>query len=247
MIGEGVLLGAGCSIQPCAVVENGATIGANSVIGAHAYVGHEATIGADCLLHPRVTISARCKIGDRVILHSGVVIGSDGFGFELSEGRHVKVPQTGIVQLDDDVEVGANTTIDRARFGRTWIGAGTKIDNLVQIGHNVVTGKHCILVSQTGISGSTRLGDYVTLGGQAAAVGHIEIGDRVMVGARGGVSKSVEPGKVLWGSPVAMPIREAKEQLALLRRLPKLFQRVKRLETGMPDTEVESPSSVPEP
>ena len=125
---------------------------------------------------PAVTVGARCLVGDRVILHSGVVLGSDGFGFEFPNGRHVKIPQTGIVQIDDDVEIGANTTIDRARFGRTWIGEGTKIDNLVQIAHNVVIGKHCIIVSQTGISGSTRLGNYVTFGGQAAVVGHIEIG-----------------------------------------------------------------------
>lgn len=230
MIGKNVTLGEGVSIQPCAVVEDGARIGAGTVLGAHAFVGAEAAIGANCTIHPRVTVAARCLVGDRVILHSGAVLGGDGFGFEFANGRHVKVPQTGIVQLDDDVEIGANTTIDRARFGRTWIGEGTKIDNLVQIGHNVVIGKHCIIVSQTGISGSTRLGDYVTFGGQAAAVGHIEIGSRAMIGARGGVSKSVREGEILWGSPVAMPIREAKEQLALIRRLPKLYQRVKKLE-----------------
>ena len=178
---------------------------------------------------PRVTIGARCLVGDRVIIHSGAVVGSDGFGFEFAGGRHVKIPQTGIVQVDDDVEIGANTTIDRARFGRTWIQQGTKIDNLVQIAHNVVVGKHCILVSQAGISGSTRLGNYVTLAGQVGIVGHIEIGDQAIVAAKSGVSKSVPPKEVFFGYP-ATPIKEQKEQLACIARLPKLYARVKKLE-----------------
>lgn len=151
VLGRDVELEENVSIQPFVVIEDGARIGPNTVIGAHGYVGHDAIIGADCQMAPRVTIGSRCQIGDRVVVHSGAVLGSDGFGFELSGGRHVKIPQTGIVQVDNDVEIGANVTIDRARFGRTWIGEGTKIDNLVQIAHNVVVGKHCILVSQTGI------------------------------------------------------------------------------------------------
>jgi len=230
VLGRDVLLGENVSIQPFAVLEDGVQVGANTVIGAHGYVGHEVRIGSDCRFAPRVTIGARCVVGNRVILHSGVVVGSDGFGFEFSGGRHVKIPQTGIAQVDDDAEIGANTTIDRARFGRTWIQEGTKIDNLVQIAHNVIIGKHCIIVSQTGISGSTKLGNYVTLAGQVGVVGHIEIGDQVVVGAKGGVSKSVGPKKVLWGSPVSGPIREAKEQLAAVRRLPKLQKRVVRVE-----------------
>jgi UDP-3-O-[3-hydroxymyristoyl] glucosamine N-acyltransferase len=161
------------------------------------------------------------------------VLGSDGFGFEFSGGRHAKIPQTGIVQIDDDVEIGANVTIDRARFGRTWIGEGTKIDNLVQIAHNVVIGKHCLIVSQAGISGSTRLGNYVTLAGQVGVVGHIEIGDQVIVAAQSGVSKSVGAKEVVFGSP-AQPMREAKEQLARIGRLPKLYERVKALEQSSP-------------
>ncbi len=222
-------IGEGASIQPHAVVEAGARIGARSVIGAGSYVGHEAVVGDDCQLAARVSIGARCVIGHRVVLHSGVVIGSDGFGFELKDGRHVKIPQTGIVQIDDDVEIGANTTIDRARFGRTWIGEGTKIDNLVQIAHNVQIGRHCILCAQVGISGSTRLGDYVVLGGQVGTVGHIEIGSQSQVGAQSGVSKSVPPGQIWFGSP-AMPIRDTKEQLARIALLPRLFDRVKALE-----------------
>jgi len=170
-----------------------------------------------------------------------VVLGSDGFGFEFSGGKHVKIPQTGIVQVDDDVEIGANVTIDRARFGRTWIQAGTKIDNLVQIAHNVVIGKHCIIVSQTGISGSTKLGNYVTLAGQVGVVGHIEIGDQVVVAAQSGVSKSVGAKEVLFGTP-ALPMREAKERLAYLGRLPKLFRRMKELQQ-LPG---ESPKSLPD-
>jgi UDP-3-O-[3-hydroxymyristoyl] glucosamine N-acyltransferase len=229
LVAPGVELGEGVSVQPYAVIEAGAKIGDRTVIGAHGYVGHDARIGSDCSFAAHVTVGARCRVGDRVILHSGVVLGSDGFGFELVDGRHVKIPQTGIVQVDSDVEIGANTTVDRARFGRTWIGEGTKIDNLVQIAHNVVVGKHCIVVAQTAIAGSAKLGNYVTLAGQSAVVGHVEIGDQVVVAARGAVSKNTAPKQVLWGAP-AVPIREAKEQMASQRRLPKLLERVKRLE-----------------
>jgi len=229
VVADGVEIGEGASIQPCAVIEPGAKIGARSVVGAGCYIGHDARIGADCQFAARVTVGTRCIVGDRVIIHSGVVIGSDGFGFEFSNGRHAKIPQTGIVQIDNDVEIGANTTIDRARFGRTWIGEGTKIDNLVQVAHNVVIGRHCIVCALAGISGSTRLGNYVVLGGQVGTVGHIEIGDGTQIAAKSGVSKSVPPGQVFWGSP-AMPIREAKEQMARVGRLGKLFERVRKLE-----------------
>lgn len=237
VIGIGVGIGEGAAIQPFVVIEDGASVGAGTVVGAHGYIGHGASVGEGCLLHPRVTIGARCIVGSRVVVHSGVVIGSDGFGYEFSGGRHVKIPQTGIVQIDGDVEIGANTTIDRARFGRTCIGEGTKIDNLVQIAHNVVIGKNCIVVSQTGISGSSRLGNYVTLAGQVGIVGHIEIGDQATVAAQSGVSKSIAPKEVVFGSP-AIPMRDAMEQLALIRRLPKLLDRVKKLEARkqMPGT-----------
>ena len=229
VLGAGVVLGERVSIQPYVVIEAGAQIGADTVIGAHSYIGHEARLGDACQLAPRVTVGARCLLGSRVIIHSGAVLGSDGFGFECSGGRHVKIPQTGIVQVDDDVEIGANVTIDRARFGRTWIGEGTKIDNLVQIAHNVVIGRHCLLVSQAGVSGSTRLGNYVTLAGQVGVVGHIEIGDQVIVAAQSGVSKSLGAKEVVFGTP-AQPMRVAKEQLARIGRLPKLYERVKKLE-----------------
>ncbi len=232
VIGRDVEIGERVSVQAHAVIEDGAVIGSGSVIGAHGYIGHEVKIGSDCQLAARVTVGARCVIGRRAILHSGVVIGSDGFGFEFSNGRHVKIPQTGIVQIDDDVEVGANTTIDRARFGRTWIGEGTKIDNLVQIAHNVVIGKHCVIVAQTAIAGSAKLGNYVTMAGQTAVVGHVEIGDQAIVAARSGISKNLAAKEIVWGSP-AVPMREAKEQMACTRRLPKLFARVKQLEAAV--------------
>ena len=233
-VGRDVTIGEGASIQPFVVIEDGAEIGAGSVIGAHAYIGHGAKVGTNCLLHPRVTVGARCLVGNRVILHSGVVLGSDGFGFEFSGGKHVKIPQIGIVQIDDDVEIGANTTLDRARFGRTWIGEGTKIDNLVQIAHNVVIGKHSLVIALTGIAGSVKIGNYVTIAGQVGIVGHIEIGDQVIVAAKSGISKNIAAKEVVWGSP-SLPMREAKEQLAYMRRLPKLYDRVKKLESAKQD------------
>ncbi len=229
VIGKGVSLAEDVSIQPFVVIEDGAQIGARTVVGAHGYVGHGAQIGEDCLLHPRVTVAARCVVGRRVILHSGVVLGSDGFGFEFVQGKHKKIPQVGIVQVDDDVEIGANCAVDRARFGRTWIQEGTKIDNLVQIAHNVVIGKHCILVSQVGVSGSTKLGQYVTLAGQVGVVGHIEIGDQAIVGAQSGVSKSISGKDTYMGSP-AVPAKNWREQVAQVHRLDRLVERVRKLE-----------------
>jgi UDP-3-O-[3-hydroxymyristoyl] glucosamine N-acyltransferase len=229
VIGPDVTLGDAVSIQPYAVIERGCSIGAGTVICSHVYVGQESVLGPACHIHPHVTLRERTLIGARVIIHSGTVIGSDGFGYEFAGGRHVKIAQTGCVQIDDDVEIGANVTIDRARFGRTWIQQGTKIDNLVQIAHNVVIGQHSIIVSQTGISGSSKLGQYVTLAGQVGLVGHIEIGDRAIVGAKSGISKNIPAGETWFGYP-ATPMREAKERLAHIARLEKLYARVRKLE-----------------
>jgi UDP-3-O-[3-hydroxymyristoyl] glucosamine N-acyltransferase len=228
VIGSGVSLGDNVAICAYVVVEPGAQIGDGTRLGAHSYIGHETTIGGGCLIYPNVTIRERIRIGERVIIHSGSVIGSDGFGFEMAAGGHKKVPQIGIVQIDDDVEIGANTTIDRARFGRTWIQEGVKIDNLVQIAHNVVIGKHSIIVAQVGIAGSVRIGSGVVIGGQAGIIGHIEIDDGTMIGAQSGVSKSLHGG-TWWATPT-VPLKEAKEQLAWVRRLGKLFERVRTLE-----------------
>lgn len=216
-------------IQAGVVVEAGAVIGENSVIGANSYVGHDAMIGADCRIFSSVTIGAHCRIGDRVILHAGVVIGSDGFGFQFQNGRQEKIPQTGIVQIDDDVEIGANSAVDRARFGRTWIGEGTKLDNLVQIGHNVRIGRHCILCAQVAIAGSTRVGDYVTFAGKVGVNGHIEIGSRAIITAMSGVVADVPEGAVFGGRP-AFDLDDYKRNYVQLRRIYKLYDRVAALE-----------------
>ena len=179
-------VGENVTIQAFAVVESGARIGARTVVGAYGYIGHHAVLGEDCHIYPHVTIRERSMIANRVILHPGVVIGSDGFGYELRDGRQQKIPQTGTVQIDDDVEIGANSTVDRARFGRTWIQEGVKIDNLVQIAHNVTIGRHSIICAQVGISGSVRVGSYVTLAGKVGVNGHIEIGDGAIVAAMAG-------------------------------------------------------------
>jgi UDP-3-O-[3-hydroxymyristoyl] glucosamine N-acyltransferase len=221
-------LGERVSIQPLAVIEPDARIGDDTIIGAGSYIGHETTIGSSCLIYPNVTIRERSRIGSRVIIHSGAVIGADGFGFEMVDGRQQKIQQLGIVQIDDDVEIGANTTIDRARFGRTWIQQGVKIDNLVQIAHNVVVGKDSVIVAQSGISGSTCVGQRVMMGGQVGIVGHLEIGDGTAIGAQSGISKSTQGG-AWFGSP-AVPLAEAKQQIAWIHRLGKLFERVKEIE-----------------
>ena len=236
VIADGVQLGAGVSIQPHVVIESGAVIGDGTVLGANVYVGRGVRIGSGCMIYPNVCIRERCVLGDRVLIQCGAVIGGDGFGFELVNGRHVKIPQVGIVQIDNDVEIGCNTTIDRARFGRTWIGEGTKIDNLVQIGHNVTIGKHSLIVSQVGVSGSTRIGNYVTLAGQVGVVGHVEIGDQVIVGAQAGVTKNLAEKKMYWGTP-ALPLTEKKASLAHVGRLPILWERVKQLEKRLEASE----------
>lgn len=229
VIGRDVRLGADVCIGAYAVIEDGAQIGDRTVIAAHGYVGHETRVGVDAFFHPRVTLLARCIVGDRVILHSGAVLGSDGFGYELQGGKHVKISQVGIVQVDDDVEIGANTSIDRARFGKTWIQRGTKIDNLVQIGHNVLIGQHVILCGQVGIAGSTKIGNNSVIGGQVGTAGHIEIGEGTTIGAQSGVSKNLAGKQTYMGTP-AMPAREWKEQLAHNHGIPKLKKRVALLE-----------------
>ncbi len=228
IVDPSVKLGNGISIQPYVVIEPGVAIGDNTIIGAQTYVGHETVIGDGCKIYPNVTIRERTRIGARVIIHSGAVIGADGFGFEMVDGRNEKIQQIGVVQIDDDVEIGANTTIDRARFGRTWIQQGVKIDNLVQVAHNVVIGKNTVIAAQTGISGSTRIGERVTIAGQVGIVGHVEIGDGTVVGAQSGVSKNIQGG-TWWGCP-AVPIDEAKQHIAWIHRLGKLFARVKKIE-----------------
>lgn len=229
IIGAGVQLGEGVSIQPYVIIEAGAQIGDRTVVGAHGYIGHGAKVGNDCFLAARVTLYERTVVGNRVILHSGVVLGADGFGFQVKNGEHVKVPQTGIVQVDDDVEIGANACVDRARFGRTWIKAGTKVDNLVQVGHNVVVGTHSVLCAQVGIAGSAVVGNSVTLGGQVGVSGHLEIGDEVTCGGQTGVTKSLPPKQTYFGTP-AVRIQDFIEQQAHVKSLERLKRRIKALE-----------------
>ena len=229
VVDPGATLASGVSVGPLSVIEAGAVIGEGSVIGSGCLIGREVRIGRGCRLYPGAIIRERCILGDRVILQPGAVIGSCGFGYELREGRHVKIPQTGIVEIGNDVEIGANTTIDRARFGRTVIGEGSKIDNLVQIAHNVQIGPHTILCSQVGIAGSTRVGSYVTLAGQVGLAGHIEVGDKAVLAAKAGVSKNVPAEAMLIGAP-AKPMKEWKQGNFYLSQLGKLFDRVKELE-----------------
>jgi len=216
-IGENVVIGAG------------AVVGPRTVVMAGSYVGPNARLGADCLLHPHAVLRHDCILGDRVILHPGAVVGSDGFGYDTRDGKHHKIPQSGIVVVENDVEIGANTTIDRARFGRTVIGEGTKIDNLVMIAHNVVIGKHCIVCAQVGIAGSAQIGNYVILAGQAGIVGHIKIGDGSIIGAQTGVSNDVEPGARVVGSP-PRPVGQWKRSIVRVDKLGELYERVKALE-----------------
>lgn len=212
-----------------AVVEAGAELGDGVDIGPGCFVGRNVVIGKGSKLHANCTVHAECILGDGVSLHSGVVIGADGFGYEFSQGRHRKVRQAGIVQIDSDVEIGAGSTVDRARFGRTWIGEGTKIDNLVQIGHNVVVGKHCIIVACTAIAGSAVIGDYVVIAAQVGIAGHVHVGAQSTLAARCGVTRDLPAGGRYLGFP-AIPAGEEKRRIAGINRLPQLLARVKELE-----------------
>jgi UDP-3-O-[3-hydroxymyristoyl] glucosamine N-acyltransferase len=219
-------------VHPGAVVMAGATVGDGSEIGSNSVIGTDAVVGNDCHIMANATVRERCVLGDRVILQPGAVVGSDGYGYEFSGGRHVKIDQVGIVEIGDDVEIGANTSIDRARFGKTLIGEGTKIDNLVQIGHNCIIGKHCLIIALTGISGSTRLGNYVTMAGQVGTVGHITIGDKATLTARAGATANLPGGEIYAGNP-AQPFRDEMKVRANVRRLPRLIERVKALEEAL--------------
>ena len=228
VLGENVQVGERVSIGAHAVIEGSVRLGADSVIGSGVYLGRGTILGRQCRIYPNVTVREKVEIGDRVIIHSGSVIGSDGFGFETIDGRHLKIPQAGSVTIGDDVEIGANVCVDRGRFKNTRIERGTKIDNLVQIAHNVVVGEDCLLISQAGISGSTHLGKRVTVAGQAGLVGHLEIGDDAIIGARSGVTKSVPASGIVLGEP-AKPIHEQKRLFALIARLPEMFKELSEL------------------
>lgn len=225
-------LAADVYVGPGAYVGHRARIGAGSAIDAGAYVGEEAVVGEAAWLHPRASLMERCRAGNRVVLHAGCVIGSEGFGWAFLDGRLERIPQVGNVVLDDDVEVGANTCIDRAQTGSTHVGTGTKIDNLVQIGHNCRIGKHCALASLTGLAGSTTIGDYVKIAGQAGTRGHMTIGSRVTVTGKSGVWGDVPDGATVSGNP-ARDHREDLRREVMLRNLPKLIARVEALERAL--------------
>jgi UDP-3-O-[3-hydroxymyristoyl] glucosamine N-acyltransferase len=228
VVAETAALGEGVSVGANAVIEDGATVGGGTQIHSGVFVGRSVTIGSDVTLYPNVTIRHGCVLGDRVMVHSGTVIGSDGFGFALSECVHTKVPQIGNVVIEDDVEIGSNACIDRGTMGSTRVCRGSKIDNLVQIAHNVVVGEGSIVVAQVGVSGSTRLGRGVVLAGQAGLVGHIEIGDGAVVGAQAGVTRSIPAGERVSGYP-ARRHAVAKRLYAHTENLPKLNAAVKEL------------------
>ncbi|MBM4163879.1 MAG: UDP-3-O-(3-hydroxymyristoyl)glucosamine N-acyltransferase [Lentisphaerae bacterium] len=227
VLGEGVSIGRDVFIGPYVVIEDQARIGDRTRIDAQCWIGAHARIGCDGLIYPQVTVREGCLIGDRVILHSGVRIGSDGYGYSVEQDaggsvRVEKIPQMGIVELGDDVEIGANTTIDRARFGRTRIGHAVKIDNLVQIGHNVQVGDTTGIVAQTGVAGSVKIGSGVMIWAQAGIAGHITVGDRAQIGPQSGVSKDVPPGEFVIGAPA-----QSKRAFVATLAMPRQIERLK--------------------
>ena len=229
-------------IDPSATLENGVTVFANVFIGKGVevrrgsvlypgvFLGEEVRVGEDCVLHPNVTVREGCRLGNRVILHAGVVVGSDGFGYAGYGDERIKIPQMGTVEVEDDVEIGANSTIDRATLGRTVIRRGTKIDNLVQIAHNVTIGENSIIAAQAGVAGSTQIGKNVILAGQVGVVNHVRIGDGARIGPQSGIPRSVPPGAVLSGGIAAAPHQDWLRVMTLLPQLPKLWSAVRRLE-----------------
>lgn len=236
IIGSRVHIGTAVTIYPFVYIGSDCVIGDGTTIYPHCFIGNNVSIGYGTLIYPHVTIRERCAIGNRVIIHPGSVIGSDGFGFAKDGECYYKIPQVGIVQIDDDVEIGANNTIDRAALGKTWIQRGVKTDNQVHIAHNVIIGENTVVVAQVGISGSTRIGKRVTLAGQVGIVGHITIGDDVIVGAKTGVSADVPDGQIVSGYP-HMPHREWLKASRTMPRLPEMRQTLKRLETKIQEIE----------
>ena len=221
------------SVGPFAVIGAGASVGARTIIHPHAVIAAEAVIGPDCVIHSHVSIRERCTLGARVVLQNGAVIGSDGYGFaQRPDGSHEKIPQTAPVVIEDDVEIGANTTIDRPAVGETRIKTGTKIDNLVQIAHGVVLGRHVLLAAQVGIAGSTMVGDHVTFGGQVGVGGHLSIGDRVKAVGQSGITNSVAADQFVSGYP-AIPNNEWRRSSAVFRKLPEMRRQLKDLEARL--------------
>jgi UDP-3-O-[3-hydroxymyristoyl] glucosamine N-acyltransferase len=229
-IDPAAVLEVGVTVFPHVFVGSGARVGARSVLYPGVFIGERVQVGQDCVLHPNVAVRDGCRLGNRVVLHAGVVIGSDGFGYAGEGERRVKIPQVGIVELEDDVEIGANTTVDRATLGRTLIGRGVKIDNLVQIAHNVVVGENSIIAAQAGIAGSTRIGKDVMLGGRVGIINHLTIGDGARIGPGSGILQSVPAGVMRSSGLHAAPHREWLKVVTLLPQLPRLWSAVRNLE-----------------
>ncbi|HKA34911.1 MAG TPA: UDP-3-O-(3-hydroxymyristoyl)glucosamine N-acyltransferase [Candidatus Binatia bacterium] len=219
----------GVKVFPFVYISEGVSVGRGTVLFPGVFLGEGASVGAACVLHPNVTVREQCRIGDRVVLHAGVVVGADGFGYAGEGAARMKIPQVGVVEIGDDVEIGANATIDRATLGKTIIGRGTKIDNLVQIAHNVVVGERAIIAAQAGVAGSTRIGNDVILAGQAGVVNHVSIGDGAKVGPKSGIARAVPPGAVVSGALEAGPHQEWIKVMALVPRLPELWNEVREI------------------
>jgi UDP-3-O-[3-hydroxymyristoyl] glucosamine N-acyltransferase len=227
-IEDGAIVSPEANIFPRVFISRGAKIDKGAVIYPGVYIGRNASIGENSIIYANATVHHSCIIGNRVILHSGVIVGADGFGFANPGRDNNKIPQVGFVQIDDDVEIGANSTIDRATMGKTWIQRNVKIDNLVQIAHNVVIGENSVITSQVGISGSTKLGKSVIVGGQAGMAGHIKIGDNVMIAARSGIHKDIESGQIIAGSP-QLPHKQWLKQEACKMKLPEMKETLEKL------------------
>ncbi len=225
-------------VHPMATIFSGATVSAGAEVGPRSvlypgvYIGEKTVVGEDCLFYPNVTVRENCLVGNRVILQPGVVVGSDGFGFAPDGGKYVKIPQVGNVVIEDDVELGANVCVDRAVLGTTRIGKGSKLDNLIQVGHNVVIGSHTVMAALTGVSGSTQVGSHVVMGGQVGIAGHLKIGDRVTLATRTGVMEDILEKGVYWGSPSSEMAVEMKN-VAAYRQLPELIKRIRGLEKAL--------------
>ncbi len=229
VVGQNVVIGSEATLHPFVVVADDVRIGNRVTLYPGVYVGQGSIIDDDCIVYPNAVIREGTRIGKRVIIHAGATIGSDGFGFVTDGGKHHKIPQVGGVVVEDDVEIGANTTVDRATLGNTLIKQGTKIDNLVQIAHNVTIGEHCFLMSQVGIAGSCTIGNYVVLAGQVGLADHITIGDRAMVGAKSGIMRDIKAGQIAAGSP-ALPHKEWAKVYSVLPKLPELRRHIMDLE-----------------
>ena len=236
VIHAGAVLGQDVRIGPQVVIQAGAVIGERTVLMAQDFIGAGACLGADCVLWPQVVVRDGCTLGQRVILHPGCIIGADGFGYRFAAGRHIKIPQIGGVIIEDDCELGANTTVDRGKFSHTVIGRGSKLDNLVQVGHNARIGRHSILVAHTAVGGSVRAGDYLMMGGGSVVGDHLELGEAVRVAAFSAVARDTPAGQAVAGAP-ARPAREFFAQLRAYYRLPQLAETVRRLEERIAELE----------